>query len=302
MLVFSAPRLAACALALVGIAASTSGCGGETSPQTPPDYAVGDSLLAHDTLSVVSAALGGEVRRVNVYLPAAYARDTARAFAVVVMPDGGEREDFPHLTGTVDTLIAEGAIPPLLVVGIENTERRRDLTGPTSVASDREIAPRVGGSAAFRRFIADELMPEIRRRYRTTDTTAIVGESLAGLFVVETFFEAPDLFDAYIAISPSLWWNRRALVAAAPAWLAAHPGVRARLYVTSADEADIAQPADSLADAFTAAAPAGLSWTYAPRPDLTHGTVYRATKRDALTWALGAWGRAATDTLRAAAR
>lgn len=265
------------------------GCRTPTAPGPPPspDYAVGDRLLPHDTLTIRSDVLGGELRRINVYLPSAYARDPARAFPVVYMPDGGVREDFPHLTGTVDSLIAGGAIPPVLVVGIENTERRRDLTGRTAVASDRRIAPRVGGSAAFRRFIATELMPDIRRRYRTDDRSAIVGESLAGLFIVETLAEAPEMFDAYIALDPSLWWNDRALVRTAPEWLARTP--RGRLYLASADEPDIVGPADTLAQTLATLAPAGLVWTYATRPDLTHGTIYRATKRAALTWALEAW-------------
>jgi hypothetical protein len=68
-------------------------------------------------------------------------------------------EDFPHVTATVQSLITAGAMRPFIVVGIENPERRRDMTGPTEVAEDRKIAPRVGGSAAFRTFIRDELMP-----------------------------------------------------------------------------------------------------------------------------------------------
>ncbi|MBK7769478.1 MAG: hypothetical protein IPI48_02800 [bacterium] len=63
----------------------------------------------------------------------------------------------------------------------------------------------VGGSAAFRTFIRDELMPEIGKRYRGNGRTAIVGESAAGLFILETFFIEPTLFDTYIALSPSLW-------------------------------------------------------------------------------------------------
>jgi len=57
-------------------------------------------------------------------------------------------------------------------------------------------------------------MPEVRRRYRDNGETAIVGESLAGLFVLETFFDEPQLFDTHIALSPSLWWNDQAWCAA----------------------------------------------------------------------------------------
>ena len=77
---------------------------------------------------------------------------------------------------------------------------------------DSLIAPRIGGSAAFRSFIRDELMPEIRARYRCTDETATVGESFAGLFVVETFLLEPALFHRLIALDPSVWWNGGELV------------------------------------------------------------------------------------------
>jgi len=118
---------------------------------------------------------------------------------------------------------------PFILVGIENTERRRDMTGPTENADDKKIAPRVGGSEAFRRFIGQELIPRVKARYRTTRESAIVGESLAGLFVVETFLLEPSLFDTYIAFDPSLWWNNRKLVDGAAKRLRSRPNVETTL-------------------------------------------------------------------------
>src|SRR5688500_9940142 len=126
-------------------------------------------------------------------------------------------EDFRHIAGLVQVSVGNGTMRPFLLVGIENTQRRRDLTGPTQNEDDKKIAPQVGGSQAFRRFIRDELMPLIKQRYRVTSETAMVGESLAGLFVVETFLLEPALFDTYIAFDPSLWWNGGQLVKSAPA-------------------------------------------------------------------------------------
>src|ERR1700741_2799762 len=126
-----------------------------------------DSVPPHATFTMPSAALG-ETRRINVYTPPGYDAGRMR-YPVLYMPDGGVEEDFPHVAAAVDAAIRAGEMRPVLVVGIENTQRRRDMTGPTTVARDSTIAPRVGGSAAFRRFIARELMPEVRRRYRVTD-------------------------------------------------------------------------------------------------------------------------------------
>jgi predicted alpha/beta superfamily hydrolase len=233
-----------------------------------------EPVLPHETFTMPSAALGGEVRRINVWTPPGYA-DGHTHFAVLYMPDGGVEEDFPHVVATVDSAVRAGEMRPVIVVGIENTERRRDMTGPTHVHSDSTIAPHVGGSAAFRRFIADELMPEIGRRYRVTGERAIIGESLAGLFVVETFFLQPDLFDTYIALSPSLWWNDQELVRTAPELLHGHRHLHAALYLSSAGD-DVGVETARLAEAIRANAPRGLRWAYVPRPDLKHATIYRA--------------------------
>jgi len=132
----------------------------------------------------------------------------------------------------------------------------------------------VGGSAAFRTFIRTELMPVIKARYRTTAETAIMGESLAGLFVVETFFLEPDLFDTYIAFDPSLWWNNSGLLKSAASKLRAG-GTRPRtLYLASSSEPDLARLTKELADLLGQNTRASLKWHYQPMPAETHATIY----------------------------
>jgi predicted alpha/beta superfamily hydrolase len=258
-------------------------CGAPGAKAAPAAPAV-DAVPAHDSFTVESRALG-EARRINVYTPPGY-RAVSPALPVLYMPDGGLDEDFPHVANTVDSLIARGTIRPVIVVGIPNTERRRDLTGPTRVATDSAIAPRVGGSAVFRRFLREELMPEVERRYRTTPERGIIGESLAGLFIVETFLEDPALFTHYVALDPSLWWNQGALVDSAAARLGAFDAVSRTLYLASSNVADIAAGTARLATIFRASPPPGLRWRYEPRPDLTHATIFRALKPAALVDAL----------------
>ncbi len=242
-----------------------------------------DSVPAHDSFVVQSRALG-EARPVNVHMPI-HARASG-ALPVLYMPDGGLDEDFPHVVRAVDSLVAIGAIRPVIVVGVPNTQRRRDLTGPTTVKSDSAIAPVVGGSAAFRRFVRDELIPEIDRRYRTTRERAIVGESLAGLFVMETFLNAPALFTHFIALDPSLWWNRGALVDSAAARIAAFGAVSRSLYLASSVEPSTAIGCARLDALLKAAKPRGLRWSYAPRPDLTHANIFSSLEYAALSEAL----------------
>ena len=230
-------------------------------------------LVIGQTFTIASKVLG-EVRRINVYAPDVYTDSPGVRLPVLYMPDGGMREDFLHVAGLVQVSVGNGTMRPFLLVGIENTQRRRDLTGPTENPEDRKIAPRVGGSAAFRQFIRTELMPEIRARYRTTSESAIVGESLAGLFVMETFLLEPELFDTYVAIDPSLWWNDGKLVAGAEARLRARPSLKKTLWFASSEEPSTAGPARRLADILAAGAYPGLTWHYEPMPEEHHSTIY----------------------------
>jgi predicted alpha/beta superfamily hydrolase len=148
------------------------------------------------------------------------------------------------------------------------------MTGPTQNADDKKIAPRVGGSEAFRAFLRRELMAQVQARYRTTRETAIVGESLAGLFVVETFLLEPDLFDIYIAFDPSLWWNKQKLVANAVQRLRTQKKLEKTLYFASSDEKGIIEGTERLADTLTKHAPPGLHWHYEKMPEEKHSTIY----------------------------
>jgi predicted alpha/beta superfamily hydrolase len=187
------------------------------------------------------------------------------------MPDGGIGEDFLHVAGLVLVSTGNATMRPFILVGIENTARRRDLTGPTEREEDRRIAPVVGGSEAFRRFIRTELMPAVRARYRTTDETAIVGESLAGLFIVETWILEPDLFDTCIAFDPSLWWNGGKLldrVGTPPR------GTRPTLYLASSGEPEIARLTARLAELAGRGGGGAPTVHYDPMPHESHATIY----------------------------
>jgi predicted alpha/beta superfamily hydrolase len=230
-------------------------------------------LVIGETFTVDSMVLK-ERRRINVYMPPGYAHTSDVRLPVLYMPDGGVAEDFLHVAGLVQVSVSNGTMRPFLLMGVENAERRRDMTGPTENAEDKKIAPRVGRSSAFRKFLRDELMPQVKRRYRTTSETAIVGESLAGLFVVETFLHDPDLFDTYIAIDPSLWWNNQKLVLEAGKELGTWPKLQKTLYLACSSEERIAGLNQRFADTLERNAPEGVHWHYAKMPEEKHGTIY----------------------------
>jgi predicted alpha/beta superfamily hydrolase len=238
-----------------------------------------EALPIHLSLRVPSRALA-ETRIVNVHVPRGYDGKAETRYPVLYMLDGGIGEDFPHLARTLDALVEAGDIPPMLLVGIENTQRRRDLTGPTQVESDRAIAPVVGGSEAFRAFVSDELMPLVQTLYRVNDQASIIGESLAGLFVIETLFLKPALFDGYIALDPSLWWNAQQWWREAGSRLNGMSDIQVRLLLASAGDSGDASA--NLADALCRNPVDGLRWIHVARPDLRHDNIYRSFEREAL--------------------
>lgn len=177
----------------------------------------------------------GEERRLNLLLPAGYATSQER-FPVLFLLDGSAHEDFFHAASLVDFLGTYGAMPRVIVVGISNVDRRRDFTPPSEDPADREAAPTHGGADRFLRFLEEELIPWVQRNYRTTERRILVGQSFGGLLGAKILLEKGHLFTDYLLVSPSLWWNRQALLkaaekAAAPSW----PAERA-IYVSVGEE------------------------------------------------------------------
>ncbi len=244
-----------------------------------------DPIPVHDEFKIESKQLG-EVRDINVWLPEDYLT-TSDSLPVMYMADGGVKdEDFPHVANTIAELVKTKKIPPIILVGITNIERRRDLTGPTEVAKDKEIAAVVGGSEKFRTFIKEELFPEINKRYRTTNEKGIIGESLSGLFVVETFLLAPDMFDNYIAFDPSLWWNDKYLTKTAKNHLAKFPQDKKRIWFAGSGSEGISETVGKLADILKSENSPNIKWKYSPEMNEQHNTIFRATKEKALIWTL----------------
>ncbi len=155
-----------------------------------------------------------EERPYWVYLPPSYEQGAAsgRKYPVLYLLDG--RAHLNALTGIVHHLgSASSAVwrmPEVIVVALQNTQRTRDFT-PTHVTSG-PYSENSGGAAAFIRFLKEEFIPEIESRYRATPERTLVGHSLGGLLVLNTFIEQPSLFENYIAIDPSLWWDGKVLV------------------------------------------------------------------------------------------
>ncbi len=241
-----------------------------------------DPIPNHDTFKIESKHVG-EIRTITVWTPTEYENGT-ESYPVIYMPDGGIKEDFPHIANTIAKLIEEKSIPPIILVGIENTERRRDLTGYSESDFDAKLAPQTDGAKNFRAFITDELFSEIEKRYRLKNNKGIIGESLAGLFVMETFMQHPESFDFYIAFDPSIWWNDHYLVQQADTLLANLPDKEIKLWFAGSSAEDISKFTNQLAIKLENNRADKLKWKYSNEPKEKHHTIFRATKEKALKW------------------
>lgn len=223
-----------------------------------------------------------ERRRINVLLPASYT-DGDRRYPVLYLIDGGTKEDWFHIAGLVQLGELNGVTKEVILVGIEGTDRKRDLTSPSQDPLDIKEVPTQGGADNFRKFLGGELKPFIEKNFRTDPDTGVIGESLAGLFIVETFLRQPDLFGHYIAISPSLWWNKEALTYQAAGLLKAQKPAPRSLHLAIGNEGGgMRGGLDRLMAALKAGAPAGLTWDFQDLPGERHHSVYHPAALPAL--------------------
>lgn len=206
-----ASSLALCLL-LFGLGSHPFTAGSQEKEKAPDSVAVSPFILG-ETVEFSSAVLG-ERRRINVYFPKGYDPDSLLTYPVIYLLDGSADEDFIPLCGLVQFLSFPwvGALPPTLVVGIANVDRRRDFTFPTRVEEDRKAFPTTGQSASFIEFLERELIPLVDGRYPVNQSRALVGQSLGGLLASEILVDRPELFSRYYIVSPSLWWDRESLL------------------------------------------------------------------------------------------
>ncbi len=155
-----------------------------------------------------------EKRILNIYLPEGYNGNDTLKYPVVYLLDGSADEDFIHIVGLYQFNSFEWIkrVPKSIIVGIANIDRRRDFTFPISIASDLKNYPTTGHSDKFINFLEKELQPYIQKKYKTKSSKTIIGQSLGGLLETEILLKRPELFDKYIIISPSLWWNNGSLL------------------------------------------------------------------------------------------
>ncbi|MGB3470912.1 MAG: alpha/beta hydrolase-fold protein [Erythrobacter sp.] len=183
-------------LALIAACPLSAETTGETEPIT---IGASHTLTTHDA-----------ERRVNVLLPADYA-SSDKTYPLVVMLDGGTGQDLFLQFGIHRWNRLWQRSEEAIIVGVETVDRQRELLPLSNNAEDAKRYPLHGQADEFRAWLKDEVLPLVRSAYRHNGRVMLVGESAAGHFVAETWVNAPDLFDGYAALSPSLQWDDQSL-------------------------------------------------------------------------------------------
>jgi len=219
----------------------------------------GNGITIGQTVSLASEVFG-EDREILVYLPDDYS--TSRAgYPVVYLLDGSFF--FLPAVGLVDFYSKVNRMPRMIVVAIVHSNRMHELsTAPPD------------GSAEFSRFLREELIPYIDRRYRTEPFRILIGHSLGGLFSAHSLFNSPGLFQAHIAASPAMYWNGGSELERAREALKTTSPLKNFLYLTfsGGDGSNIRTSTESLIDLLEESAPPTLSWKFEFLPDERHNS------------------------------
>ena len=257
------------------------------------------NIVVGKTDSIQSKILG-EQRKIWVHVP----DGTNQKYPVVYLLDGdGHFSSVVGMMQQLSSINGNTMCPKMIVVGITNTDRTRDLT-PSHIDADSPFmdsasAKTSGGGENFIAFMEKELMPYIEAKYPAAPYKILIGHSFGGLAVMQTFTHHTDLFNSYICIDPSMWWDKEKLLKQTQQLLTEKKFDGKSLYLGIAntmeegmnikkvvnDTAAVTQHIRSnlkLQAAFEKNKQNGLKYSGKYYPDDTHGSAPLITEYDAL--------------------
>jgi uncharacterized protein len=238
----------------------------------------------------LKSAVLGEEREVFVRTPPGYERDGQR-YPVLYMTDGDAH--LLHTSGTVSFLARNNRMPEMIVVGIPNTDRTRDLS-PTHIGQQpgnpNARLRTSGGGDKFLKFVETELIPHVEKQYRTQPFRVLAGHSLGGLFAVHAMLSRPELFNAYIAVSPALDWDNFVIIERAKEFFKGRKDYKRTLFVTLGNEVgDIGDAFKLFRDVLQKQQAGGFVWEAVEMTDEDHGSVVLRSHYAGLRKAFDGW-------------
>jgi len=157
----------------------------------------------------ISSKILGQERKVWIHIPNSNGGNKIKDrgnYPVIYLLDGSE--NFNTVVSITEHMEESNLCPPMIVVGILHKNRLVDLTTGT----DKELPDVVGGGEKFMSYVEKELIPYIDANYPTTSYKTFIGHSLGGLTVMNTFLHNPKLFNSYVSLDASLWWDNQKVV------------------------------------------------------------------------------------------
>ena len=193
---------------------------------------------------IIASKILLENRTVYIHYPKPDSSNINRRFPVLYLMDG--ESHFDMLAQYTDYLSRWDVkvIPQMIVVGITNTKRTRDLTPTTSIinyfgkadTSATSWMKPSGGNERFLQFIHEELIPYIDANYKTQSYKILAGHSFGGIASINCLLTNPAMFDAYVAISPSFWWDSEYVLKLADRTLHNGSTLNKKLFYSDASE------------------------------------------------------------------
>jgi predicted alpha/beta superfamily hydrolase len=223
-----------------------------------------------EKLTIKSSVLG-EDRVILVRTPPGYATNKL-AYPVLYMTDGDAH--IGHTGSTIEFLARNGRMSELIVVGITNTDRTRDLTPAKATGPNAAQFPTAGGADNFLKFIETEVIPQIEKSYRVQPYRILAGHSFGGLFAVHALITRPELFNSYIAVSPSLQWADEATLKRAEEFFKTRKELNATLFTSLGNEpGDIGKDFVLFKELLATTKIKGFDWEAEQMKDEDHGSV-----------------------------
>jgi predicted alpha/beta superfamily hydrolase len=216
----------------------------------------------------------GEDRIILVRTPAGYETNKL-SYPVLYMTDGDAH--MGHTASTIEFLTRNGRMPELIVVGVTNTDRTRDLTPAKSTnknpAGELQF-PTAGGANNFLKFFETELIPHIEKEYRVAPYRILAGHSFGGLFAIHALITKPALFNSYVTVSPSLQWENAEALKRAEEFLKNQKELKVTLYASIGNEpGPIGESLDKFKQALAQTNIKGFEWQAERMDDEDHGSV-----------------------------
>ena len=223
------------------------------------------------TKLVIKSSVLGEDRTILVRTPPGYETNGLK-YPVLYMTDGDAH--IGHTSSTIEFLARNGRMSELIVVGITNTDRTRDLTPTKATGANAGQFPTAGGADNFLKFIETEVIPQIEKTYRVQPYRILAGHSFGGLFTVHTLITRPELFNSYVAVSPSLQWSDEATLKRAEEFFKTRKDLKATLFTSLGNEpGDIGKSFEAFRQLLATTKIKGFEWDAQQLTDEDHGSV-----------------------------